>query len=161
LPLNRVGILTRINKVQRSFEQEYDREPTFEEIAQLMEMDSSEVTLSIKNARRPVSMDAPLSASTNNRVIDILENQQLPETDSAVMESSLKQDVDEILKSLTEREARILRLYYGLNGEKPHTLEEVGLVFRLTRERVRQIKEKALTKLRSKTKSKTLKMYLG
>lgn len=161
LPLNRVGILTRISKIQRSFEQEHDREPTHEEIAKLMDMDSDEISISIKNARRPVSMDAPISASSNNRVVDVLENRQMPEPDTEIMENSLIQDVEEILKCLNERESRILRLYYGLNGEKPHTLEEVGTIFKLTRERVRQIKEKALEKLRTRKLSNNLKIYLG
>lgn len=161
LPLNRIGILTKIHKVQRSLEQEFDREPTLEEIASMMEINSEEIASSIKNSRRPVSMDSPLNADSNNRIIDVLTNQQLPETDSVVMESSLKQDIREVLKKLTDREARILKLYYGLDGEKPHTLEEVGLVFRLTRERVRQIKEKALQKLRESHHSEALQIYLG
>ncbi len=161
LPLNRIGILTKIHKVQRSLEQEYDREPTFEEIASMMEINPDEIASSIKNSRHPVSMDSPLNATSNNRIIDVLANQQMPETDSGVMESSLKQDIKEVLKKLTDREARILKLYYGLDGEKAHTLEEVGLVFKLTRERVRQIKEKALQKLRESQHSKTLQIYLG
>ncbi|MBN2426663.1 MAG: RNA polymerase sigma factor RpoD/SigA [Calditrichaceae bacterium] len=161
LPLNRIGILTKIHKVQRSLEQEFDREPTLEEIASMMEINSEEIASSIKNSRRPVSMDSPLNTDSNNRIIDVLTNQQLPETDSVVMESSLKQDIREVLKKLTDREARILKLYYGLDGEKPHTLEEVGLVFKLTRERVRQIKEKALQKLRESHHSEALQIYLG
>ncbi len=161
LPLNRVGILTKISKTQRMLEQEYEREPTHDEIANSMEMYSEEITSSIINAKRPVSMDAPLNTSSKNRIIDILENQQLPETDSEVMENSLKQEVEEVLKKLTAREAKILKLYYGLDGEKPHTLEEVGYIFKLTRERVRQIKEKALQKLRNSSTSKALRIYLG
>lgn len=161
LPLNRVGILTKISKTQRMLEQEYEREPTHDEIAKSMEMYSEEITSSIINAKRPVSMDAPLNTSSKNRIIDILENQQLPETDSEVMENSLKQEVEEVLKKLTAREAKILKLYYGLDGEKPHTLEEVGYIFKLTRERVRQIKEKALQKLRNSSTSKALRIYLG
>lgn len=161
LPLNRVGILTKISKTQRMLEQEYEREPTHDEIAKSMEMYSEEITSSIINAKRPVSMDAPLNTSSKNRIIDILENQQLPETDSEVMENSLKQEVEEVLKKLTSREAKILKLYYGLDGEKPHTLEEVGYIFKLTRERVRQIKEKALQKLRNSSTSKALRIYLG
>lgn len=161
LPLNRVGILTKISKTQRQLEQEYEREPTHDEIANSMEMYSDEITNSIINAKRPVSMDAPLNSSSKNRIIDILENQQLPETDSEVMENSLKQEVEEALKKLTAREAKILKLYYGLDGERPHTLEEVGYIFKLTRERVRQIKEKALQKLRTSSTSKALRIYLG
>lgn len=160
LPLNRIGILTKINKVQSTFEQEFDREPTTEEIAQILDMDSGEIAISIKNARRPISMDAPLVASSNNRVVDIIENKHLPEPDTAIMRNSLVEEVNDVLKSLSARESRILTLYYGLNGEKAHTLEEVGVKFKLTRERVRQIKEKALSKLRNKKNSKALQMYL-
>ncbi len=160
LPLNRIGILTKINKVQSTFEQEFDREPTTDEIAQILDMDSGEIAISIKNARRPISMDAPLVASSNNRVVDIIENKHLPEPDTAIMRNSLVEEVNDVLKSLSARESRILTLYYGLNGEKAHTLEEVGVKFKLTRERVRQIKEKALSKLRNKKNSKALQMYL-
>jgi len=160
LPLNRIGILTKIGKIQSTFEQEYDREPTFEEIAGLMDMKPEEVLLSVKNARRPVSMDAPLTTFSNNRIIDVIENNQLPETDSEVMKDSLTEEVNNILKGLSDRESRILTLYFGLNGEKPHTLEEVGVKFKLTRERVRQIKVKALEKLRNKKNSRVLEIYL-
>jgi len=160
LPLNRIGILTKISKVQSTFEQENDREPTFEEIAGLMDMKTDEIILSVKNARRPVSMDAPLATTPSNRLMDVLRNNQMPEPDTDVMKASLTEEVNEILKGLSERESRILTLYYGLNGEKPHTLEEVGVKFKLTRERVRQIKVKALEKLRNKRTSNALKIYL-
>jgi len=161
LPLNRVGILTKISKAQRLLEQEYERDPTHDEIAKSMEMFSGDITSSIINAKRPVSMDAPLNSGSKNKVIDIIQNQQLPETDSEVMENSLKQEVEEVLKRLSVRESKILKLYYGLDGEKPHTLEEVGAIFKLTRERVRQIKEKALQKLRTSSTSRALRIYLG
>jgi len=161
LPLNRIGVLTKIKKTQQLLEQKYDREPTFEEIAEYLELAPEEIAYSLKNSRRPVSVNSPINATANNRIIDILKNHQMSEPDSEVMEDSLKQEVNEILKTLKDREARILQLYYGLNGENPHTLEEVGVVFKLTRERVRQIKEKALTKLQSKKTSKALRIYLG
>ncbi len=161
LPLNRIGVLTKIKKTQQLLEQKYDREPTFEEIAEYLELNPEEIANSLKNSRRPVSVNSPINATANNRLIDILKNNQMSEPDSEVMENSLKQEVNEILKTLKDREAKILQLYYGLNGESPHTLEEVGVVFKLTRERVRQIKEKALTKLQSKKTSKALRIYLG
>lgn len=161
LPLNRIGVLTKIKKTQQLLEQKYDREPTFEEIAEYMELNPEEIAYSLKNSRRTVSVNSPVNATANNRLIDILKNHQMSEPDSEVMEDSLKQEVNEILKTLKDREAKILQLYYGLNGENPHTLEEVGVVFKLTRERVRQIKEKALTKLQSKKTSKALRIYLG
>lgn len=161
LPLNRIGVLTKIKKAQQLLEQKYDREPTFEEIAEYLELNPEEIAYSLKNSRRPVSVNSPINATANNRIIDILKNNQMSEPDSEVMENSLKQEVNEILKTLKDREAKILQLYYGLNGESPHTLEEVGVIFKLTRERVRQIKEKALTKLQSKKTSKALRIYLG
>ncbi len=161
LPLNRIGVLTKIKKTQQLLEQKYDREPTFEEIAEYLELKPEEIAYSLKNSRRPVSVNSPINATANNRIIDILKNNQMSEPDSEVMENSLKQEVNEILKTLKDREAKILQLYYGLNGESPHTLEEVGVIFKLTRERVRQIKEKALTKLQSKKTSKALRIYLG
>lgn len=161
LPLNRVGTLTKIGKVYSSLEQEYERAPTSEEIAEVLDLDSEEVSSTVKRASRAVSMDSPLHSDSNSRLVDILHNQQDPEPDSDVMDESLKEDVRYILNTLSQREARILKLYYGLDGEKPHTLEEIGVMFKLTRERVRQIKEKALLKLRHSSRSKTLLQYLG
>jgi len=161
LPLNRVGLLTKISRIQRRLEQEYEREPTHDELADSMELYSEDITLSILNSRHAISMDSPLSSDSNRRVIDLLENHQFPETDSEIMKNSLKQDVEEVLKKLTKREAKILILYYGLCKEKSHTLEEVGMEFKITRERVRQIKEKALQKLRNNSNGKILKGYLG
>ncbi len=161
LPLNRVGTLTKIGKVYSSLEQEYERAPTSEEIAEVLDLDSEEVSSTVKRASRAVSMDSPLHSDSNSRLVDILHNQQDPEPDADVMDESLKEDVRYILNTLSQREARILKLYYGLDGEKPHTLEEIGVMFKLTRERVRQIKEKALLKLRHSSRSKTLLQYLG
>ena len=161
LPLNRVGTLTKIGKVYSHLEQEYERAPTSEEIAEVLDLDSEEVSSTVKRASRAVSMDSPLHSDSSSRLIDILHNQQEPEPDSDVMDESLKEDVNHILNTLSQREAKILRLYYGLAGEKPHTLEEIGVMFKLTRERVRQIKEKALLKLRHSSRSKTLLQYLG
>jgi len=139
LPLNRVGTLTKIGKVYSMLEQEFEREPTPEEIANVLEVDSGDITDTIKMATRSVSMDSH----------------------SEVMGESLKEEVNHILSTLTAREARILKLYFGLDGEKPHTLEEIGVKFKLTRERVRQIKEKALRRLRHSSRSKVLRYYLG
>lgn len=161
LPLNRVGTLTKIGKVYSQLEQEFERAPTNEEIADVLDVDAEEVAYTIKKATRSVSMDSPLHSDGKNRLIDILHNQQDSEPDAEVMDESLKEDVKHILDTLTEREARILKLYFGLDGEKPHTLEEVGMEFKLTRERVRQIKEKAIGKLRHSSRSKALLQYLG
>ena len=161
LPLNRVGTLTKIGKVYSMLEQEFEREPTAEEIARVLELDLTDVSDTLNIAPRPVSMDSPLQKHSDNRLIDVIENQQDPEPDAEVMNESLKEEVVEILKTLNSREEKIVKLYYGLAGEKPHTLEEIGSKFKLTRERVRQIKEKALRRLRSGTRSKVLKYYLS
>jgi len=161
LPLNRVGTLTKIGKVYSMLEQEYEREPTPDEIAKVLEVDSNDITDTIKMATRSVSMDSPLQKNSDSRLIDIIQNQQDPEPDSDVMGESLKEEVNYILSTLSAREARILKLYFGLDGEKSHTLEEIGVKFKLTRERVRQIKEKALRRLRHSSRSKVLRYYLG
>jgi RNA polymerase primary sigma factor len=106
-------------------------------------------------------MDSPLQKNGESRLIDIIQNQQDPEPDSEVMDESLKEEVNHILNTLTNREAKILKLYFGLDSEKSHTLEEIGVKFKLTRERVRQIKEKALRRLRHSSRSKVLRYYLG
>jgi RNA polymerase primary sigma factor len=161
LPLNRVGTLTKIGKVYSILEQEFEREPTAEELAKVLELDLVDVTDTLSMAPRSVSMDSPLNKHNENRLIDILENRQDPEPDAEIMDESLKEEVIEILKTLNAREEKIVKLYYGLAGEKPHTLEEIGVQFKLTRERVRQIKEKALRRLRSSSRSKILRYYLG
>ncbi len=161
LPLNRVGTLTKIGKVYSMLEQEFEREPTPEEIASVLEVESGDISDTIKMATRSVSMDSPFQRNSDSRLIDIIQNQQDPEPDSEVMGESLKEEVNHILNTLTGREARILKLYFGLDNEKSHTLEEIGVKFKLTRERVRQIKEKALRRLRHSSRSKVLRYYLG
>ena len=161
LPLNRVGTLTKIGKVYSMLEQEFEREPTAEELARVLELDLVDVTDTLSMAPRSISMDSPLHKHSENRLIDIIENRQDPEPDSEIIDESLKEEVIEILKTLNAREERIVKLYYGLAGEKPHTLEEIGVQFKLTRERVRQIKEKALRRLRYSSRSKILRYYLG
>jgi len=161
LPLNKVGTLTKIGKVYSMLEQEFEREPTAEEIAKVLELDFADVSDTLNLSSRTVSMDSPLQKHNDNRLIDVIENQQDPEPDAELIDESLKEEIVEILKTLNSREAKIVKLYYGLAGEKPHTLEEIGAEFKLTRERVRQIKEKALRRLRYNTRSKLLKYYLG
>jgi RNA polymerase primary sigma factor len=161
LPLNRVGTLTKIGKVYSTLEQEFEREPTAEELAKVLELDLVDVTDTLSMAPRSVSMDSLLNRHNENRLIDILENRQDPEPDAEIMDESFKEEVIEILKTLNAREEKIVKLYYGLAGEKPHTLEEIGAQFKLTRERVRQIKEKSLRRLRFSSRSKILRYYLG
>ncbi len=161
LPLNRVGTLTKISKVYSILEQEFEREPTPQEIAEVLDTESEDVSDTLKMATRAVSMDSPLQRNSESRLIDVIQNQQEPEPDSEIMTESLKEEVNHILETLTGREAKILKLYFGLDGEKAHTLEEIGVKFKLTRERVRQIKEKALRRLRHSSRSKVLRYYLG
>ena len=161
LPLNQVGTLTKIGKVYSHLEQEFERAPTNSEIADVLDVDSEDVSSLIRKASHAVSMDSPLNSDDKNRLGDILHNKQEMGTDHEVMVESLRQDVNHILDTLSKREARILKLYFGLDGEKSHTLEEIGVEFRLTRERVRQIKEKAIEKIRRSSRSETLLQYLG
>ncbi len=161
LPLNRVGTLTKISKVYSKLEQEFERSPTNEEIASILDIDSDDISNTIKKASRVTSLDSPIISNSNSRLIDIIEDQDELKPDSELIEESLKDEVMHILKGLTSRESKILKLYFGLDGEKPRTLEEVGMEFRLTRERIRQIKEKALKKLRRSSRSKVLRQYLG
>jgi len=161
LPMNRVGTLTKIGKVVSQLEQEFERAPTSEEIAEVLDIDSEEVSYTVKKATKAISMDSPIHSDGKHRLVDTLPNQQDPEPDSEVMDESLREEVNYILKSLSDRESRILKLYYGLDGEKAHTLEEVGIEFKLTRERIRQIKEKALLKLRHNARSNLLRQYFG
>jgi len=161
LPMNRVGTLTKIGKVVSQLEQEFERAPTSEEIAEVLDIDSEEVSYTVKKATKAISMDSPIHSDGKHRLVDTLPNQHDPEPDSDVMDESLREEVNYILKSLSDRESRILKLYYGLDGEKAHTLEEVGIEFKLTRERIRQIKEKALLKLRHNARSNLLRQYFG
>ena len=160
MPLNRVSTLTKIGKVFSQLEQRYDRAPTSDEIADMVEIDSEEITFTVNKATRAVSMDSVIHADGKNRLIDILPNKNDPEPDAEIMDQSLRDEVNYILQSLSDRESRIVKLYYGLDGEKAHTLEEVGIEFRLTRERIRQIKERALNKLRHNSDNKVLLQYL-
>jgi len=160
LPLNRVGILIKIGKVYNKLEQEFERSPNNEEIANLLEADPNDISYTIEKGKRSVSINTSLHSHKNSCLIDIIENQEGPKPDSEVLSQSLTEEVNNILDILTNREVKILKLYFGLDGEKPHTLAEVGAVFKLTKERIRQIKEKALGKLRHGSHSKVLRQYL-
>ncbi len=161
LPLNRVGALNKIGKTYNQLEQQMEREPTPDEIAQELEMSAFEVTDTMKRSGRHLSMDAPFNMGEENRLLDILHNDSQPAPDSNLMGESLRTEVQRALATLSEREAEVVRLYFGLHREHPMTLEEIGEKFSLTRERVRQIKEKALRRLRHASRSKNLKAYLG
>ena len=163
LPLNRVGALTKISKASSELEQEFERKPSTEEIAKQLEMDAEDVAYALKVAGRHVSVDAPFSQSDNDKssLLDVLSNAEQPPPDLGLMKNSLKSDIERSLSTLSEREAEVIRLYFGINTEYSATLEEIGEMLSLTRERVRQIKEKALHRLRHSSRSKNLQVYLG
>jgi len=161
LPLNRVGALNKIGKAYSNLEQEYEREPSATELAQELDMDVSEVADTLKISGRHVSMDAPFAQGEDNRLLDVIQNEMQPPPDYILMSESLKTEIERALSTLSEREAEVIKLYFGLNKEHSLTLEEIGEKFNLTRERVRQIKEKAIRRLRHASRSKNLRAYLG
>lgn len=161
LPLNRVGTLNRIGKAYSHLEQEFEREPSAEELANALEMDVEELSDVMKMTGKPMSMDAPFSQNDENSLHDVLINDDLPSPDEELMTESLKEEIKRALTILNEREKEVIKLYFGIDTDQPLTLEEIGEKFNLTRERVRQIKEKAIRKLRHNTRSKNLKSYLG
>ncbi len=161
LPLNRVGALNKIGKAYSNLEQEFEREPSASELAKELDMDPSEVADTLKISGRHVSMDAPFAQGEDNRLLDVLTNDKQPPPDQKLMEDSLRNEIERALSTLTEREGEVIKLYFGLNKEHSLTLEEIGEKFNLTRERVRQIKEKAIRRLRHASRSKNLRAYLG
>ncbi|MDF9795865.1 RNA polymerase primary sigma factor [Catalinimonas alkaloidigena] len=161
LPLNRVGSLNKISKTFSELEQKYEREPSPDELADVLEVTTNEVVDTMKISGRHVSMDAPFVQGEENSLLDVLENDTEETPDSSLMNDSLRREVQRALSTLTQREADVITLYFGLNGEHAMTLEEIGERFNLTRERVRQIKEKAIRRLRHTSRSKALKPYLG
>jgi RNA polymerase primary sigma factor len=161
LPLNRVGSLNKISKTFSELEQKFEREPSPEELAEVLDVTTAEVVDTMKISGRHVSMDAPFVQGEVNSLLDVLENDSEETPDSGLMNDSLRREVQRALSTLTQREADVITLYFGLNGEHSMTLEEIGEKFNLTRERVRQIKEKAIRRLRHTSRSKALKPYLG
>lgn len=161
LPLNRVGALNKIGKKFSELEQAFEREPTSAELAEQLDMSMMEIADTIKISGRHLSVDAPFSDGEDNRLLDVLPNEQQPPPDSGLITESLRIEVRRALSTLSEREAEVIRLYFGLDNEHSLTLEEIGERFNLTRERVRQIKEKAIRRLRHASRSKALRAYLG
>ncbi|MDA3861820.1 MAG: RNA polymerase sigma factor RpoD/SigA [Melioribacteraceae bacterium] len=163
LPLNRVGALTKISKASSKLEQEFERAASTEEIAKEKQIDVADVAYALKVSGRHVSVDAPFSQSDNDKssLLDVISNNEQPDPDDDLMTSSLQNDIASSLGTLTDREAEVIKLYFGINSEYSATLEEIGEMLSLTRERVRQIKEKALGRLRHTSRSKNLKVYLG
>ncbi|MEK6781837.1 MAG: RNA polymerase sigma factor RpoD/SigA [Bacteroidota bacterium] len=161
LPLNRVGSLNKISKTFSELEQKYEREPSPEELALVLDVSTAEVIDTMKISGRHVSMDAPFAQGEENSLLDVLSNESEETPDQGLMTDSLRREVQRALSTLTQRESDVIALYFGLNGEHVLTLEEIGEKFNLTRERVRQIKEKAIRRLRHTSRSKALKPYLG
>ena len=161
LPLNKIGSINKINKTYAKLEQEFEREPNAEEIAEVLEITEAEVKESMKNAGRHISMDAPLVQDEDNTMYDVLKSEEAPTPETELLYESLRKEIDRAISTLTQREQDVVRLYFGLNGSHPMTLEEIGEKFDLTRERERQIKEKAIRRLKHTSRSKILKSYLG
>jgi RNA polymerase primary sigma factor len=162
LPLNKVGSLNKINKAFSELEQTYEREPSPEELAELLEITTDEVETTLGVAARHVSMDAPFVEGEDNSLLDVLENNTMPGTDTHLeYKDSLRREIERSLSTLTERQCDVIKLYFGIGVEHPMSLEDIGEKFGLTRERVRQIKDKAINKLRATSRSKLLKGYLG
>ena len=160
LPLNQVGSLSKISKAYSKLEQEFEREPSPEELADTLETTADKISDTLSNSGRHISMDAPFVQGEENTLLDVLENPQ-PNTDSILISESLSEEIKRSLLTLTEREQQIISLFFGITGNQPLSLEEIGEMFGLTRERVRQIKDKALQRLRHASRSKILKSYLG
>ncbi len=161
LPLNKIGSINKINKTYAFLEQANQRPPSPEEIAKELDMTINDVKESLKNAGRHVSMDAPLIDGEDSNLYDVLRSGESPNPDRELITESLRTEIERALETLTPREADVVRLYFGLGNQQPMTLEEIGETFELTRERVRQIKEKAIRRLKHTSRSKILKTYLG
>jgi RNA polymerase primary sigma factor len=161
LPLNQVGSLSKISKAFSKLEQEFEREPSPDELAITLETTVDKISDTLSNSGRHVSMDAPFVQGEENTLLDVLENSDTPNTDSILINESLSEEIKRSLSTLTEREREIVTLFFGLGTNHPLSLEEIGEKFNLTRERVRQIKDKALQRLRHTSRSKILKSYLG
>lgn len=161
LPLNKIGSINKINKMYALLEQSNERPPSAEEIAKELDMTVNDVKESMKNSGRHLSMDAPLVEGEDSNLYDVLRSGESPNPDRELIHESLRTEIERALETLTPREADVVRLYFGLGDQHPMTLEEIGETFDLTRERVRQIKEKAIRRLKHTSRSKILKTYLG
>ncbi|MFM9908144.1 MAG: RNA polymerase sigma factor RpoD/SigA [Chitinophagaceae bacterium] len=162
LPLNKVGLTNRIQKAFSKLEQEFEREPSASEIAELLELDIDEVNATLGTSARHVSVDTPLSEGEDNTLIDVMENKNADRAETNLEHNeSLTQEIERSMKSLTERQKEVICYFFGLGIDHPMTLEDIGEKFNLTRERVRQIKDKAITKMRTNSRSRELRGFLG
>ncbi len=159
IPMNRVGVLHKIGKISKSLEHEFGREPSANEIADALEISPHKVKDAFNISSRHLSLDAPFTDGEDNNLLDVISDKYQPSPDEKAMENSLKLEIEKALSTLTDREAEVIRLYFGINHSDPLTLGEIGIIFNLTRERVRQIKEKALNRLRHKSRSNQLRAY--
>jgi RNA polymerase primary sigma factor len=162
LPLNKVGLTNRINKAYQQLEQEFEREPSAEELADLLELDTEEVAATLGMSARHVSMDSPISEGEDSTLVDVMSNPNAELADEAIAnKESLKLEIERSLNTLTERQQEVIRYFFGIGIDHPMSLEDIGERFCLTRERVRQIKDKAINRLRNQSRSKLLRSYLG
>lgn len=161
LPLNQVGSLNKIKKVSSRLEQKYERPPSLDEIAQSMDMPEHKLDKTMQISLRYISTDAPISSEDDTKFLDMFISDDIPKTDSNLMRESLNKEIQRSLSTLTEKERDVINLYYGIGMNHGLTLEEIGAKFNLTRERVRQIKEKAIRRLKHTARSRLLKAYLG
>jgi len=161
LPLNKIGSINKIKKIYARLEQNEQRMPTHKEIAKQLEMTEAEVEQSLKNSGRHVSMDAPFKEGEDSNLYNVLQSGDSPRPDSQLMVQSLKIEIERALGTLTYKEAKVIKMYYGIGNEAMSSLEEIGEKFDLTRERVRQVKQKAIRRLQSGSKTQMLKTYLG
>ena len=161
LPVNKIGSINKINRAFARLEQEFEREPSAQEIADTLEMAPEEVKEVLKSNGRTVSMDAPISNEEDNNMYDVIQSDDNPSPDRHLINESLTYEIERALSTLSPREAKVIKLYFGINLKHPLTQEEIGEELGLTRERVRQIKEKALKRIQYTTRSKILKTYLG
>jgi RNA polymerase primary sigma factor len=161
LPVNKIGSINRINRAFARLEQEYEREPSSQEIGDMLEMIPEDVKESLRTNGRTISMDAPINSEEENTMYDIMQNPDTPSPDKNLINESLAWEIERALCTLSPRESKVLKLYFGLGMKHPFTLEEIGEELKLTRERVRQIKEKAIKRIQFTTRCKILKTYLG
>jgi RNA polymerase primary sigma factor len=161
LPLNKIGSINKVNRAFTELEQKFEREPSVEELSEVLEIAPNDIKEALKSSNRHISMDAPISHDEESNMYDVLLTNESPAPDRGLLNDSLRKEIERALATLTPRESAIIRLYFGLNGKHQHTLEEIGEELDLTRERVRQIKEKAIKRLKQTTRSKVLKTYLG
>jgi RNA polymerase primary sigma factor len=160
LPLNKIGALNKINKAFSQLEQQHEREPSPDEVASMLELPEEKVSNTLELSGRHLSVDAPFQDGEDNSLLDVLPSSDTPTTDSKLLEESLMVEIERTLNTLPEKESSVIRAFYGI-GTKPMSLEEIGQSIGISRERTRQIKEKAIKHLRQKTKNKLLKAYLG